>query len=652
MIEDYRKASKRGKRQVSNAVSHGHYPYLPALDDVLQDGRGAGEVPVGVREIPMELVVGTKTRGRSNTFSCGFLPIADADSEFATKWSRLYDAQIAEGIRDPVVVYEYLQRFYVQEGNKRVSVLRSLDVPTVTASITRIMPEPSDDPAIRAYHEFVRLYRVAPVYGLRFSEEGSCERLAGLLGENLETPWPEDKVRALTSTLYQFARAYRARGGHLLEQTLADAFLLYVQAYATSDPLHVSDRQMDERVARLWGELVVAAQDDAIDYVERPAERRSGIAPKVKGISKGIVHSLRQPKPLSIAFVYDRDPATSGWCAMHEQGRLSLQERLAEGVVTSACFGKASDEDFDRAVAEVVADGADVVVTASPRQMEQTRRAAMAHAGRTFINCSVNLSSSAVRTFYARMYEVKFLMGALAAGLAENHRVGYLATSPIFGSVAEVNAFAIGAAMVDPYCTVHLKWASAEGYDWRQELVDNDVHVLAGRDYPNPRDPSEPYGLSCLHRHGLPEQVALPVWDWGRYYELMVRAIQDDRWRREQASHRDRAINYWWGLAEGVVRLELGEGLASGQRRLVQTLQQALIEGRIHPFEGMLVAQRGEVVREEGAPRLSGEQIASMRWLNENVVGRLPKRWELSQDAAAAVAASGVISAETDAEDN
>ena len=182
MIEDYRKASKRGKRQVSNAVSHGHYPYLPALDDVLQDGRGAGEVPVGVREIPMELVVGTKTRGRSNTFSCGFLPIADADSEFATKWSRLYDAQIAEGIRDPVVVYEYLQRFYVQEGNKRVSVLRSLDVPTVTASITRIMPDPSDDPAIRAYHEFVRLYRVAPVYGLRFSEEGSCERLPGPAG--------------------------------------------------------------------------------------------------------------------------------------------------------------------------------------------------------------------------------------------------------------------------------------------------------------------------------------------------------------------------------------------------------------------------------------------------------------------------------------
>ena len=38
-----------------------------------------------------------------------------------------------------------------------------------------------------------------------------------------------------------------------------------------------------------------------------------------------------------------------------------------------------------------------------------------------------------------------------------------------------------------------------------------------------------------------------------------------------------------------------------------------------------------------------------MRWLNENVVGRLPKSWELSPQAASDVATSGVITAETDA---
>lgn len=646
MIDDYRKACKRGRREVSDAVAHGRYPYLPALDDLLGDGHGAGEVPVGVREIPMELIVGTKTRARSNVFSRSFLPIADADTEFAAKWSRLYDVQVDEGIRDPVVVYEYLQRFYVQEGNKRVSVLRSFEAPTIRASITRVMPAPSDDREIRCYYEFVQFYRVAPVYGLIFSEEGSCARLAELLDQTLDEPWPEDLVRRLTSTFYRFTRSYRARGGQMLAQTVADAFLLYVKAYATAGPLGVSDREMDLRVARLWGELVVAAQEDAIAYIEEPAEPRGKVVSSVKGLARGI----RRTKPLRMAFVYDRDPATSGWTALHERGRLDLQERLGDAVQTSSFFGCASDEDFDRTVAQVVADGADVVVTASPRQMEQARRAAVLHPDRTFINCSVNLSSSAVRTFYARMYEVKFLMGALAAGMAENHRVGYLANSPIFGSVAEVNAFAIGAAMVDPYCMVYLKWATAEGYDWLGELEADDVHVLAGRDYPNPFDPDEPYGLTCLHRAEGQERVAMPVWDWGRYYELIVRSIQDDLWRKEGGAHRDQALNYWWGMNAGVVRLELGEGLAAGQRRMVQTVGRAVLEGRLHPFEGLLVAQRGVVVREEGSPRLAGEEIASMRWLNENVVGRLPKSWELSPAGADAVAVSGVISAATDAE--
>ena len=33
-------------------------------------------------------------------------------------------AQQEEGIREPVQAFEFMNRFYVQEGNKRVSVLR------------------------------------------------------------------------------------------------------------------------------------------------------------------------------------------------------------------------------------------------------------------------------------------------------------------------------------------------------------------------------------------------------------------------------------------------------------------------------------------------------------------------------------------------
>ncbi|MBQ2680673.1 MAG: BMP family ABC transporter substrate-binding protein [Eggerthellaceae bacterium] len=649
MIEDYRRARKIGKREVADAVSAGRYPNLPSFDEVIGDSGGGGEVPVGVMEIPLELVAGTKTRSRANVFSPGFMPIADEDSEFASKWSDLYDAQLAEGIRDPVVVYEYLQRFYVAEGNKRVSVLRYLGVPTITASITRVMPGLSDDDAMRRYHEFLELFRVAPVYGLVFSREESTRELAELVGLTLDEPWPDEVVRDLKATMRQFTSAFRAHGGDALGITEADALLVYVRTYATSCPLCVTQPEMDERVDRIWDEIVVQSKDDAIAFIEDPTERKGGIVKSIVGLSRELLHT----RPMDFAFVYDRNPYNSGWTALHERGRLDLQRRLGgDEVRTSALFDCATDADFDDAVKSAVNGGADVVVTVSPRQMEQTRRVAAEYPGTTFINCSINLSSSLVRTFYARMYEVKFLMGALAACLAENHRVGYLAISPIYGSVAEINAFAIGVQMVDPHAVVYLKWVSAEGYDWRTELHDSDVRVLAGRDYPNPQNPGESFGLTVLDAFGRPQRVAAPVWDWGRYYELIVRSLHDDTWRQVADEHRHQALNYWWGMSADVVRLELEPDLPPAQARLVAALEHDLLYGILHPFDGPLVAQRGVVVRERGAARLSNEEIASMRWLNSNVNGRLPKQWELSHDGAAVVAVSGVISDETDAEDN
>ena len=156
MLDDYRRARKLGHKQLQTDVSAGRYPYLPALDDILKGEGYQGEVPMGTMEIDIDLIAGTRTRGRQNTFATNFMPLPESGSEFSMKWSDLIDSQRAEGIRDPIVVYEFMQRFYVQEGNKRVSVLRYLGQPTILASVTRVVPMPSDTEAYRIYQEFMR----------------------------------------------------------------------------------------------------------------------------------------------------------------------------------------------------------------------------------------------------------------------------------------------------------------------------------------------------------------------------------------------------------------------------------------------------------------------------------------------------------------
>ena len=242
-----------------------------------------------------------------------------------------------------------------------------------------------------------------------------------------------------------------------------------------------------------------------------------------------------------------------------------------------------------------------------------------------------------------RSYEAKFLLGALAASLAGHHKVGYVAESPVFSTVAEINAFAIGAQMVDPYATVYLKWFSAKDFDWRRELREEGVHIISGRDYPNPLAPKESWGLYRVDDDGAETHLAEPIWKWGRYYEMLVRSIRNDTWRREGEKIQGQSLNYWWGMSAGVLDVRLEDDLPRGQRMLVDVLRQSVLSGRVHPFVGELRAQGGDVVQGPGADRLTSEQIVRMRWLNENVVGRLPEQRELDRDGLVEVEVAGVI---------
>lgn len=107
-LEEYRKARQMGQKESKLCQSRGGSPYLPVLDNILSEEETCGEVDLGLVEIPVELIVGTRTVGRSQAFSRGFLPLMAEDSEFAHKWMNLCKAHMNEGITDPIKVYEYM----------------------------------------------------------------------------------------------------------------------------------------------------------------------------------------------------------------------------------------------------------------------------------------------------------------------------------------------------------------------------------------------------------------------------------------------------------------------------------------------------------------------------------------------------------------
>ena len=96
---EYREALKIGQREVLAAPVKSESTTLPVLDNIISSDKVSAAIHIGVEQIPMNLIVGTKTEGRVNAFSPGFMPLLPEDTEFAAKWKSLYDSTKVYAIR-------------------------------------------------------------------------------------------------------------------------------------------------------------------------------------------------------------------------------------------------------------------------------------------------------------------------------------------------------------------------------------------------------------------------------------------------------------------------------------------------------------------------------------------------------------------------
>ena len=681
MIDEYIKALRAGEKEYKARLAAGEYPYLPALDDICPDNDVLPQRNVGLQEIPVDLIAGTKTCARQNSFAPGFLPLLDTDTEFAAKWSNLYQAQLSEGFNSPIKAYEYLHKFYVQEGNKRVSVSRFLEMPTIMGDVIRIIPTAEVMAENPVYAEFLDFYRVAPIYDIVCEEQGSYASIAELLGRSISAdaePWPDELVKELKSAYWRFCKVIKTLQGKIQGMALGDAFVVYLRIF-TADVLEQPDKEVEKRLKKIKHELLLAHNKDNVALVESSDEavNAGGLITKAEKIVAGpdsllskVLPAVTYSKknPLKAAFIYDKMPDASNWFFDHEEGRRYLEQTYG-GLVTTTRFviDKAKTDNaeevyasFDEAVEAAVKWGADVVFTPSVRQMDDTLRAAIKYSDVKFLNCSVNLAHHAVRTYFAKLYEAKFLAGLVAGAAAAadgSHRIGYRSGMPVYGTVACINAFAIGAAMTDPEVKIHLDWATKQDANWWWDMVNDGIHVVSAVDSLHNTDGSDAYGVchvercepgqgndlsgTCLITH-----LAAPVYKWGKLYEIIVRTIIEGTYSSSAVDKKDRATNYWWGMISGVVDIELSDAISPYTRRLVEILRRDIIGGNINPFDGELRSQEGVIRRAEEAP-LTSMEVITMDWLNENVIGEIPKIDTLDDEAKATVKVSGVEKSKT-----
>ncbi len=329
--------------------------------------------------------------------------------------------------------------------------------------------------------------------------------------------------------------------------------------------------------------------------------------------------------------MYAKDVNSSSWTYSQEMGRNHVKNIFGDSISTRFVDNVPETAEAYDYLRQLAMDGNDVVFVTSPAFINATLKAALEFPDTKFLNCSETHSFKHVNTYFGRIYEPRFLAGVAAGAVTKSNMLGYVGTHPIPGVINGINSFALGAKMVNPAVRVKVEWLNhwdnLKGAQLAsEELIKHGADVISHHDTLSNREFSKEYGvysvLSCIDCNGhANEYIAAPVWNWGVFYEKMLRNLINS-WRIFGSGQK--VINFWWGMDSGIVDFFYSRRLVPREtQKLLDFLKNMIINGVFHPFTGPIYSQDG-ILRIKQEQLATREQIVGMDWFVDIIESELP----------------------------
>ncbi|MBU3158238.1 BMP family ABC transporter substrate-binding protein [Clostridium frigoris] len=630
-VDEYKKANKLAKAKYSIDILKRSSGHISSLDSVLKKIDIVAEIPLGLKNIPLKKIVGTYFYTRSRDFATNYLPLASITSEFSMKWQAVYAYHIKDGINDPIKIYEYMNEFYVMEGNKRVSVLKYVDAYSIDGEVTRLVPKRDEnDIKNTIYYEFLEFNNKTGINDIWFSRVGSFTLLSKYLDEyEPELYLFSNKYKHFIKNVYfPFRNTFYELGGGKLDITTGDAFLEYIKIYGISNEFIETKRKV--RVEKFLDELRILSKNNAVDIQTEPFDVHK------KNVITSFTNLVSTSKKLKVAFVFEKTIDTSGWSYVHNLGRIYAQQQLGNEIETFVIENfNADDENSYERLSKLCEEDYDIIFTTCPSCLNLTLRAALKYDNIKFFNCSPVKAFRNVSTYFGRSHEPRFLLGLIAGAITKSNIIGYIDTYNETEIITGINAFALGVKTVNSNAKVLISWLNEAGdvshsRELIQELQSRGADLIMQNDLIALGKGSTDFGLYSLKYNEndakwIPEaNYALITWDWGQFYEKILRNIVNGSFKGIFSTESKR-VSFWWGMDSELVDIIYSKHKVPIQtQKLVDIMREMIIENKFHTFAGPIFDAVGQIRIADGDIG-NYEDMLYMEWFVDNVVGEVPK---------------------------
>lgn len=622
----YLQARKQALACVNEKKRLNEDPYLPVLDHILKDQTIIKKEFHSLQEIPTHSIIGTCHEGRTHSFAANFMPLLETNTEFAHKWMNLYQYALSEGLHDAITVYLFFGHYFVEEGNKRVSVTRLLNNPLIQANVIELIVDCQSLEQSDLYSAYLNFRQASGITTLLMSKAKNYDRLLKLILKDNQEELNDHQKEDLSSFFKTFETVLSKIVLEPIAATPGDAFLLFLEVYGYPEGQIIPDTVIEKELMRIL-----------------PTIKTYPHSPKAALLTKAEISDHKSlfaafKEPIKAVLISQGDPQTSIWTATHEQAFHKMANAL-QNQVAIQCYSGHQNEEIIQAMENSIAWGAQVIFTSHPLLLQITNRFAAKYPKVRFLNCSLNPESTAVRSYSTRGYEIMFLQGLAAGALSHSSHIGYIADYPIYGAIANINAFALGVKMVRPHAKVYLDWSTTTMATNREFPMDIDMIYIAGQEFDPAIQKGKRFGLFDVRASKFSNLSTIQQ-KWSIFYTQIIQSILNRTYRFDEA--KGSSINYWLGISNGLIDVSFSQELPFETKRMIELIKNNIAQNNFNIFEETNAKSHQKPVPD--STPLSMEEIATMNWLVDNIVGTIPTDIQLIPSAEKVVQIHGLDS--------
>ena len=339
----------------------------------------------------------------------------------------------------------------------------------------------------------------------------------------------------------------------------------------------------------------------------------------------------------TVGFIFVGPKNDYGYNQAAYDGAMAIKKKFPKLKVLTA-ENVPENDDAARVMESMVSKGADIIFATSYGHLDPALKVAANHPNvcvvqqGNFIKGTVPANAG---TYFGTVYEPVYLAGIAAGKATKSNKLGYVYALPIPQTIANINAFELGAQSVNPDAKVYTVATSAwcdpsKQADAANSLISQGVDVITQHQdcTSTITKIANEKGVGVVGYHADASALAPKTWitgsqwEWAPLYSDIVKTILAGKFTGSQYND-----NYRVGYKTGTnpfVQSPYGKSVSADTKALIESkLQDISTTGS--PFAGPVKTQSGGTMFPAGVvPDYAAIEAANTQFV-QGVVGDLPK---------------------------